>query len=147
MHAFQYLRLKHCGIHLITIFVRVHPMMKESNITSGGIQFRRFPIIGPYLLGHRQFGSQLLRAGVHACAVYSPRNAVAASRSSGTGVVRIGSLGQSATPGPARLTRPTDAEDSGTDAGVEQEVEKRPVTRRLRTHPGVGALTALAFEL
>jgi transposase len=30
---------------------------------------------------------------------------------------------------------------------LEQEVEKRPVARRLRTHPGVGPLTALAFEL
>jgi transposase len=30
---------------------------------------------------------------------------------------------------------------------VEAEVEKRPVTRRLMTHPGVGPLTALAFEL
>jgi transposase len=30
---------------------------------------------------------------------------------------------------------------------VEEEVEKRPVTRRLMTHPGVGPLTALAFEL
>jgi len=30
---------------------------------------------------------------------------------------------------------------------LEEEVEKRPVARRLRTHPGVGALTALAFEL
>jgi transposase len=30
---------------------------------------------------------------------------------------------------------------------LEEEVEKRPVTRRLRTHPGVGPLTALAFEL
>ena len=30
---------------------------------------------------------------------------------------------------------------------VEQEVEKRPVTRRLMTHPGVGPLTALAYEL
>jgi transposase len=30
---------------------------------------------------------------------------------------------------------------------LEQEVEKRPVTRRLMTHPGVGPLTALAFEL
>ena len=29
----------------------------------------------------------------------------------------------------------------------EEEVEKRPVTRRLMTHPGVGPLTALAFEL
>jgi len=30
---------------------------------------------------------------------------------------------------------------------LEEEVEKRPVAGRLRTHPGVGALTALAFEL
>jgi transposase len=30
---------------------------------------------------------------------------------------------------------------------LEDEVEKRPVARRLRTHPGVGSLTALAFEL
>jgi transposase len=31
--------------------------------------------------------------------------------------------------------------------GLEDEVEKRPVTRRLMTHPGVGPLTALAYEL
>jgi transposase len=30
---------------------------------------------------------------------------------------------------------------------LESEVEKRPVARRLMTHPGVGPLTALAFEL
>src|SRR5207237_915532 len=30
---------------------------------------------------------------------------------------------------------------------LEQEVEKRPVARRLMTHPGVGPLTALAVEL
>jgi hypothetical protein len=30
---------------------------------------------------------------------------------------------------------------------LEDVVEKRPVTRRLMTHPGVGPLTALAFEL
>src|SRR5437899_9759695 len=30
---------------------------------------------------------------------------------------------------------------------LEDEVEKRPVARRLMTHPGVGPLTALAFEL
>ena len=30
---------------------------------------------------------------------------------------------------------------------LEAEGEKRPVTRRLMTHPGVGPLTALAFEL
>src|SRR6201998_3084869 len=32
-------------------------------------------------------------------------------------------------------------------ATLEEEVEKRPVTRRLMTHPGVGPLTALAYEL
>ena len=31
--------------------------------------------------------------------------------------------------------------------GLEEEVEKRPIARRLMTHPGVGVLTALAFEL
>ncbi|MGO9402572.1 MAG: IS110 family transposase [Terriglobales bacterium] len=30
---------------------------------------------------------------------------------------------------------------------IEQEAEKRPEAQRLRTHPGVGALTALAFVL
>jgi transposase len=30
---------------------------------------------------------------------------------------------------------------------LEEQVEKRPVTRRLMTHPGVGPLTALAYEL
>jgi len=30
---------------------------------------------------------------------------------------------------------------------LEEEVESRPVARRLMTHPGVGVLTALAFEL
>jgi transposase len=30
---------------------------------------------------------------------------------------------------------------------VEDQVEKRPVARRLTTHPGVGPLTALAYEL
>jgi len=30
---------------------------------------------------------------------------------------------------------------------IEQEAEKRPAARRLMTHPGVGALTALAFVL
>lgn len=34
-----------------------------------------------------------------------------------------------------------------TRALEEEEVEKRSVTRRLATHPGVGPLTALAFEL
>ena len=30
---------------------------------------------------------------------------------------------------------------------LKQIVERRPVTRHLSTHPGVGPLTALAFEL
>jgi len=30
---------------------------------------------------------------------------------------------------------------------LEEEVKKRAVTRRLMTHPGVGPLTALAYEL
>src|SRR5271165_5486115 len=42
-----------------------------------------------------------------------------------------------------RLT-PTIAELT---AAIEQEVEKCPEAQRLRTHPGVGALTALAFVL
>jgi transposase len=42
-----------------------------------------------------------------------------------------------------RLT-PTIAELT---AAIEQEVEKCPDARRLQTHPGVGALTALAFVL
>jgi transposase len=42
-----------------------------------------------------------------------------------------------------RLT-PTIAELS---QAIEHEVEKRPAAERLRTHPGVGSLTALAFVL
>jgi hypothetical protein len=30
---------------------------------------------------------------------------------------------------------------------LEEEVERRPVARRLATHPGVGPLKAFAFEL
>lgn len=41
---------------------------------------------------------------------------MAAGRSPGTGVVRTGWLGQPTTPGPARLTRSTDAEDPGTNS-------------------------------
>jgi transposase len=39
---------------------------------------------------------------------------------------------------------PTIAEQTQT---IEQEAEKCPAARRLRTHPGVGSLTALAFVL
>ncbi len=35
----------------------------------------------------------------------------------------------------------------GLTRALEEEVEKRPAARRLMTHPGVGVLTALAFEL
>src|ERR1700694_5345860 len=35
----------------------------------------------------------------------------------------------------------------GLTRALEEEVEKRPIARRLMTHPGVGVLTALAFEL
>ena len=50
--------------------------------------------------------------------------------------------------GPARLTRSTEAPKIQQLTGaLEEEVEKRPVTRRLATHPGVGPLTALAFEV
>jgi transposase len=41
----------------------------------------------------------------------------------------------------------TSHESQATTRALEQEVEKRPVTRRLMTHPGVGPLTALAYEL
>jgi len=33
------------------------------------------------------------------------------------------------------------------DRAVEQEAESRPEVRRLKTHPGVGAVTALAYQL
>jgi transposase len=42
-----------------------------------------------------------------------------------------------------RLT-PTIAELT---AAIEQEVKRYPAAQRLQTHPGVGALTALAFVL
>jgi hypothetical protein len=54
----------------------------------------------------------------------------------GTGV-GAGALGQATTPGPARLTQPTHVQDPELTQALEEQVEKRPVTRRLRTHPGV----------
>jgi transposase len=36
---------------------------------------------------------------------------------------------------------------AGLTQAIEQEMEKCPETQRLQTHPGVGALTALAFVL
>ena len=61
--------------------------------------------------------------------------------------LKLAALGEPTTPRLARLTGSTDAEDPGSDAPTEQEVERRPVTRRPTTHPGVGPLTALAYEL
>ena len=48
--------------------------------------------------------------------VAAQEGAVAASRPGRVGVDCIGTVGEPATPGPARLTRPADAEDPGTDA-------------------------------
>src|SRR5690349_1766389 len=45
-------------------------------------------------------------------------SAVAAGGSQGTGVNRVGPVGQPTAAGPARLTRPTNAEDPGSDACV-----------------------------
>src|SRR5690348_18451306 len=45
-------------------------------------------------------------------------SAVAAGGSQGTGVNRVGPVGQPTASGPARLTRPTNAEDPGSDACV-----------------------------
>src|ERR1700686_509514 len=72
---------------------------------------------------------------------------MAAGGSQRTGVVETGSRGQPTTPGSARLARPTQPKIQELTRALEEEVEKRPVTRRLLTHPGVGPLTALAYEL
>jgi hypothetical protein len=40
-------------------------------------------------------------------------------------------------PGPFRLTASTHFEDPGTDRALKDEMEKRPATQRLITHPGV----------
>ena len=42
---------------------------------------------------------------------------------------------------------PTEPDDREVTQAIEQKVEKCPEAQRLRTHPGVGALTALAFVL
>ncbi len=52
-----------------------------------------------------------------------------------------------ATAGLARLLDQLTPKIQELTRSLEEEVEKRPVTRRLMTHPGVGPLTALAFEL
>src|SRR6266852_7133930 len=64
-----------------------------------------------------------------------------------TGVVQVSSVGEPATArsaGVAGRLNPTIAELT---EAIEQEAEKCPEAQRLRTHPGVGPLTALAFVL
>ena len=65
----------------------------------------------------------------------------------GDGIARAGTLGRSSTAGPVgELDQLTPQIQKLTQA-LELEVEKRAVARRLKTHPGVGPLTALTFEL
>ena len=61
-------------------------------------------------------GSETWLGGCAQRRTATQESAVAAGRSPGTGVVGPSALGQSATPGSARLTRPTDAEDPGTNS-------------------------------
>ena len=72
---------------------------------------------------------------------------MASGRSPGTGVVRTGSLGQPATSGLARLTRSTDAEDSGTDACAGSGSGEASSDAAADNASRGWALTALAFEL
>jgi len=72
---------------------------------------------------------------------------VAGSGTEATRVVPVSSVGEPATAGSAGVAgwlNPTIAELS---AAIEGEVESCPEAQRLRTHPGVGSLTALAFVL
>ena len=79
------------------------------------------------------------------------RDCVGGTATGATGVVSFGrAMGkQGATARPAGVAGPTDADDSRVTHGlaIEGEVEKFPAAQRLQTHPGVGALTALAFVL
>src|SRR5215472_7159163 len=72
---------------------------------------------------------------------------MAACRSQGTGVDRTGSVGQPTAAGPARLTRPVDAEDPATDAGIGRgsgEASGNAIADDVsRSRP----LTALAYEV
>ena len=70
-----------------------------------------------------------------------------AARPPGTGVDRIGALGHAPTPGLLSLLDQLTRKIQELTRALEEEMEKRPVTRRLATHPGVGPLTALGFEL
>jgi transposase len=56
----------------------------------------------------------------------------------------VGYAATAGSAGVAGLLTPTIAELS---QAIEQEVEKCPAAERLRMHPGVGSLTALAFVL
>ena len=56
------------------------------------------------------------------------------------------SVGQPTAPGPARLARSVHAEDPGTDRGWKRWWRSDRWLDDSRTHPGVGPLTALAFE-
>ena len=73
---------------------------------------------------------------------------MARTRTATTGVVPPGSVGHAGDGGICWSCwtgfTPTIAELS---QAIEQEVEKCPAAERLRTHPGVGSLTALAFVL
>src|SRR5579864_7922454 len=72
---------------------------------------------------------------------------MARTRSTATGVVAAGSSGSRQRSDLLQLLdrlSPTIAELT---QAIQQEAEKRPEARRLMTHPGVGALTALAFVL
>jgi transposase len=59
----------------------------------------------------------------------------------------VGALGEPATPGLLDLLDQLTPKIQQLTQALEEEVDKRPVTGRLTTHPGVGPLTALAFEL
>ena len=56
-------------------------------------------------------------------------------------------MGQPATARSAGVAGPLTPTIAELTQAIEQEAEKCPAAQRLRTHPGVGALTALAFVL
>jgi transposase len=64
-----------------------------------------------------------------------------------TGGVSVSPVGEPATTRCAGVAGSTQPDNRGTYSAIEQEAEKSPPAQRLRTHPGVGALTALAFVL
>jgi transposase len=72
---------------------------------------------------------------------------VARRRTRTPGVVCAGSVGEPATARSAGVARPTDADDCRVDGGHRAGSKRCPDVQRLQTHPGVGALTALAFVL